>query len=419
MTVCIWILLMLMNILKINNRLKFITKLFTLFLGTFLLLSCSQSESSKTYTEIDTSIQIATDYMVRATDAQGLFLYTINMNQEVRVKLSYNMLRHAGAIYAMCTAYENNPNVELRNAILRTGSFLQDSTIYALPDEPTIMAVWSDSKIVGGKNPISAKLGGTGLGLIALTSIERIQPGFTPVPMLEGLGDFIVYSQKSDGSYYSKYIPSEGGRMDNWTSLYYPGEAALGLMMLYEIDKNDKWIKPAAKTLEYLAKSREGYASVPADHWAMMATEKLMELPQEKLPISKDILLAHGVQICKSIFTTQIQDSSRAKFYGGFNSDGRVTPTSTRLEGLIAARSFIPYDHYISDRLDKAINLGITFLLNAQIKDGFYSGGFPRAVKLKKEYLPKAKNFNKLATEIRIDYVQHALSAMIKYKNSN
>ena len=394
-----------------------IYKSFFFLANILFLLTCARNDNTKAHYAPDNAIKIATDYMVRATDAQGIFLYRVNMNPEISISPSYNMLRHAGAIYAMCTAYEKNPAAELKNAILRSGSFLRDSTIRSLPDEPNIMAVWSDPKFVGGHKPIQAKLGGTGLGLIALTGIEHVQPGFISPATLESLGNFIVYSQKADGSYYSKFILSEGGRMDNWTSLYYPGEAALGLMMLYEIDENDQWLHAAAKTIGFLATSRKGQVIVPADHWALMATEKLMALPPEDIPVSKDVLFSHAIQVCTSILAMQILDSTRGDYYGGFNIEGRVTPTSTRLEGLIAARSFIPKSHPVSDRLDSAISLGIQFLLNAQIKDGFYSGGFPRAVDFMNNTHSKAKRFNDRVSEIRIDYVQHALSAMIKYRD--
>ena len=55
--------------------------------------------------------------------------------------------------------------------------------------------------------------------------------------------------QKEDGTFYSKYIPAEGGRSVRWTSLYYPGEAALGLLMLYEKDPSAAWIQAAANAI--------------------------------------------------------------------------------------------------------------------------------------------------------------------------
>ena len=67
-------------------------------------------------------------------------------------------------------------------------------------------------------------------------SVERTMPGTTPVEFLRRLGNFLLFMQNKDGGFYSKFIPEKGGRDDSWTSLYYPGEAALGLIMLSEKD---------------------------------------------------------------------------------------------------------------------------------------------------------------------------------------
>ncbi len=83
--------------------------------------------------------------------------------------------------------------------------------------------------------------------------------------------------QKNDGSFYSKYIPEKGGRDDSWTSLYYPGEAALGLLMLYEKDPSPEWLQGAADAMSYLSRIRYNKIIVEADHWALIATAKLLK----------------------------------------------------------------------------------------------------------------------------------------------
>ena len=81
----------------------------------------------------------------------------------------------------------------------------------------------------------------------------------------------------------------------------------------------------------------------------------------------------------------------------------------------MAASSFLPQDHEIRKRIDSAVHCGVAFLLNAQIKEWPFAGAFPRAVGRLNPNTPEAKEFNNRATEVRIDYVQHALSAMIQY----
>jgi len=83
------------------------------------------------------------------------------------------------------------------------------------------------------------------------------------------------------------------------------------------------------------------------------------------------------------------------------------------LEGLQAALSFLPSDHEVRERIESAVPHGISFLLRAQISEGAFSGAFPRAVD--KVYILQSDEFNRRTTEVRIDYVQHALSATIQY----
>ncbi len=395
-----------MNILK--------TKLLSLFILAFLASSCANRTIPEN--ELDQFIKDATDFMLESTLPSGQFIYRINMNPDVTVNPSYNMLRHAGATFALTMSYDYSPNDQILSAMLSSTSFLIDSTVGPIPDTTGILTVWSIPSIVGSNKVFQSKLGGAGLGLISLASTERIQPGSIPNEVMTGLGNYILYSQKEDGSYYSKYIPGRGGLNDEWTSLYYPGEAALGLMLLFELDGNKKWVTSAAKTIEYLADSRKGDLDVPADHWALMASEKLMELPPDECPIPQDIIVDHAIQVCKSILKSQVMESDNPDFIGGFADDGRTTPTATRLEGLLAAQMFIPDSHPIQRDIQFAIHEGIRFLLNNRISGGFYKGGMPRAAGYKDESESGAKKFNRRVTEIRIDYVQHALSAVIRYK---
>jgi hypothetical protein len=101
---------------------------------------------------------------------------------------------------------------------------------------------------------------------------------------------------------------------------------------------------------------------------------------------------------------------------GSLAPRGAVTPTATRLEGLQAALTFIPLDHPIVPHMRAAIGRGIDFLLRAQVRDGPYAGGMPQAIsRLPEDGSAEVHGFNQRATEIRIDYVQHSLSALVQY----
>ena len=80
-----------------------------------------------------------------------------------------------------------------------------------------------------------------------------LDPNAAPLAQLQSLGRFILFLQNADGSFVSKYNP-DTGPVGDWQSLYYPGEAALGLIALYELHHSCEWLIAAGKALAYLAK---------------------------------------------------------------------------------------------------------------------------------------------------------------------
>ncbi len=67
----------------------------------------------------------------------------------------------------------------------------------------------------------------------------------------------------------------------------------------------------------------------------------------------------------------------------------------------------------VKPRYNLLRHAGIAFLLSAQIADGPYRGGFPRAIGPREGDSRRDRSFNDRCTEIRIDYVQHVLSALL------
>ncbi len=358
-------------------------------------------------TPLQEPIQLAARYLQQSCQPDGQFIYRIHLDPEITQKPRYNILRHAGTMYALAMHYQESGDPESRSALLRAAQFLRERCMAPPPEEGELLAIWSRPELNGSGDPLQAKLGGTSLALVALMSLEKIQPGSTPMEELRRLARFLRWMQKPDGSFYSKYIPSQGGRRDQWTSLYYPGEAALGLLMLYERDRAAEWLQSAANALSYLARSRHGKSGVPADHWALIATALL--LPHyNSAPTSRQAHVNHAKQICKAMVAEQVQHGD-PQLRGAFSSDGRSTPTSTRLEGLLAALTFLPAEESrLRLRIQEAVDRGILFLLRCQVREGEFAGAIPRAL----------LNDDRRAREVRIDYVQHALCAMILYQRS-
>ena len=378
---------------------------------------------------LDQICKMMRDYLVKSLREDGRFVYAVSAHSaEVsRNGGRYNMLRHAGAIYSLAMYADWAKDETIAETLLRSSRFMTESSMRPLADRNDILALWSFPEISGYQHPVKAKLGGAGLALIALCRAQKIDSNLTSISILRKLGEFILYMQKSDGSFHSLYLPMKGGRNSEFTSLYYPGEAALGLCMLYEIDPQEKWLMSAAKALAYLARQRRKLKlnEVLPDHWALIATGKVLKLHNYLgcAPISKERLQKHAVQICRKMLSEQIKTAENPKFVGGFVPDGRTTPTAIRLEGLLEALTYLPDDKpVLKKKIVKAVHHGMRFLVQGLIHEGKYCGGVTRALSPLNDpsfiaLVGDLAQFNRRIDEIRIDYVQHAMSAIIQYIN--
>jgi hypothetical protein len=285
-------------------------------------------------------------------------------------------------------------------------------------EERDMIGIWEPKAIVheGGGRP-RYKLGGAGLALIAMTELAQLDPSAVPADEMAGLAEFGRFMQRWNGQFHALYVPSKGGRTMPGASLYYPGEMALGWLKLYEFDGDLIWIDSAVKALRFLASERAVSGEAPADHWALLATAKLFELARrDKLDIPETLLLNHSLQVCHAILEEGRIPPALPEMEGSLVANGIVTPTATRLEGLLAARTFLPTEHPITPHVDSAIRRGINFLVRAQVKEGQFDGGMPYAIaKLPGSSHQFMSSFNEQASEIRVDYVQHAMSALVQY----
>ncbi len=362
---------------------------------------------------LEDRMSLAYRYISESVDQNGQFRYAANPNLNYPAGKKYNILRHAGTMYAMDT-YESGilKNESHSKSLRNAGKFLKNNTIQGLEFESSLKAVWSVPKITNNKNPYQAKLGGTGLGLVALAGLAVRDSEFIGLDTLQALGSFLLWMQQPNGGFVSRYRPGHGGRDLSWHSLYYPGEAALGLLMLHDIDPDPKWRNSALNALLFLSRSRYNDSVVPADHWALIATRKLLDTSPELEPTISDTLRHHAKQIAGQITSEFRECNDLFPNSGCLVWDGRLAPAATRLEGLLAAAGFLDD----TSLFDSAVDEGLRFLTAGQSVRGPLAGAFPR---LHPDWFKSKDKQKPRDTEFRIDYVQHSLSAMIEYYRLN
>ena len=163
--------------------------IFILFFGAASFVYYKKTSS------IDYSISLAKDYLKKNTNADGRFVYSTNLKRENQ----YNVLRHAGVLYSM-SLYEKYYGDDLKDTKLAASKYLVKNYVQEI--KPNIFAVVSKPDEEAGKVP-AAKLGASGLALLGLA--DYYDTGEVEKKILNGFGEYILFMQKPDGSFYSKY----------------------------------------------------------------------------------------------------------------------------------------------------------------------------------------------------------------------
>lgn len=369
---------------------------------------------------LHTAIDLAADYLVQACGPDGRFVYLAYRDPNMGPSDDYNMVRHAGAIYALGMHYQRRPADRVRDAMLRATRYLKETAVAPVPGREELLAIWRCPEEGEMQAPIHATLGGTGLGLIALASTEQAVPGTTSMEDLRRVGRFLAILQEEDGRFYHSYVPSLGGHSDYGQCLYYPGEAALGLLMLYRLDPNPLWLDTAAKALAYLARTRENDAEVPPDHWALLATAELLPHIDRCTSItSRRQLLRHAAQVCRSILAYHARTLAPGCDPQCLTGDNRTCPTATRLEGMLAVYPMLLDEpEAFRGQVAAAVADGIAFLVRSQFTADPLKGGIPAVSSPVPDGHPDCSEWYNAGTgEVRIDFVQHAASAMIQFED--
>ncbi|MEE9385483.1 MAG: hypothetical protein V3V08_18905 [Nannocystaceae bacterium] len=363
----------------------------------------------------DAATLLARDYLVRETSPTGRLTYRRHLDGR-KMAAKYNVLRHSGTMYALGMLSQRKlMNEESAAALARTAKYLQTEHLRDVKGHDGVKAMFSKKSEESSKSTTpEAKLGGAGLGILGLLAAREQDPESVALDDLQALARFILMMMKEDGSFHSKW--SADRQFDfAFKSLFYPGEAILGLVALYHVDHDLRWIEAAVKGAGRLVISRRGQARPPPDHWLLIASAALLPV-YEKVNsplVPEKELYDHVAKIAGQMIEDQERTFRKDDpiVQGAFDRAGRCTPAATRLEGLVALYGLARErgDTVLQARIKPALIRGGEFTIRCQIESGPMRGGVVRAARAMKG----DSRFNRRQREIRVDYVQHAMSALL------
>jgi hypothetical protein len=184
------------------------------------------------------------------------------------------------------------------------------------------------------------KLGACGLGILAYTEAEKQGVALTPEQhaIMIGLGKGILAMQKPDGELAS-YYAAPGIRPNPRRSVYYPGEAILGLMELHGRDQDPIWLDAAQRAADFQIQRRWRTAGievqVPPDAWLTQALEELWLATKE--PRYKRYAYRLGNELIAQNHPSSGHTPHDLRGAFAMEKVVRVTPTSSRNEAVVAA----------------------------------------------------------------------------------
>ena len=348
-------------------------------------------------------------YLIAHLQPNGRYVYEVDMSTGA-TKGGYSIPRHAGTTYFLAEIYRITKEEFLREPIERAFAHLKELIDLGgckgtLPDGEAYACVVDK----GQKN---AEMGSTALGVVALAEYQRATGERTYEPMAREMAAWILMMQKPDGSYMHRYdVPTQTPDRKSQL-LYYTGEAALAMARMHEITGEERYAVSARRALDWLVDWYDFFAGgfvYFEEHWTCIASEAAF--PAAKREKYKDF--CHGYAAFLRAQQPEVGDfPSQPDLAGAYTVTPFVmpynTPAGSRTEAVISAY-VLGLKHGTPDpEILKQIKAALKYTLRQQIRpESDYNvaakanglGGVPGSP---------------IDRSVRIDYVQHVCSAMIR-----
>lgn len=316
-------------------------------------------------------------WLAKCVLPSGKFIYGYNAMTMQRIK-GYNILRHAGSVWAMLDVVLEMQQVgNFTNVLDKARSeydYLLNQSIKALHYiVDRAITYFRDEIVIYEKNHV--KVGGMGLAVLALFRYSHVVGNQVDLPKM--ICDTLVEYVKSDGSMVHKFN-ARTGELTSFVSDFYPGEVALALMQGYFLTGRAIYREKAQAVVRHQYALRQVNGHV-RDHWIMQAINKL----------DRDYHLDYA----NKIVDRTINDPTRWK-------SGAI---GCRAESLLAYLDYVTRNGWdVGNKFDVALNarMFLNRTCEMQIKEGLSEGAFRKSDK---------------SWEVRIDYTQHNISALMKF----
>lgn len=336
-------------------------------------------------------VEDASNYLARQVTADGSFIYGYHACFDRPIQ-AYNTLRHASTTFAMIEAWEVTRDAALKRAIDLSLTYLTETLVKTIPLSDGTQAAF----LVDVGNEI--KLGGNAVAILALTKFMSATGTDIYLDLAEKLAFGIRAIQDAHTGAFAHVLnyPDLSVKQD-FRIIYYEGEAAFGLMRLYGLTGDPRWLAMVEKAFDHF---------IAHDHWKHHD---------------------HWLGYCVNELTRYRPQARYFRFgicnIGGYLDfvENRITTFPTLLELMMAARETLsrvaadPELHSMLDEIDlvhfeRALEKRAHRLLNGHF--------WPELAMYyrKPDRIVGSFFIRHHAFRVRIDDVEHYLSGLVAYR---
>jgi len=354
-----------------------------------------------TQEDVHNAVKEASRYLSRNLDARGKYRYLVEATTNREVP-GYSWPRHAGATFFMAQASGLEHEPIITYATLRAAAIMRDERMVPCGSH-TCIAEDSD-----------AEIGSAALALIAFTEIVKNGIDASYKNQIRELAEFLRSQQRPDGEFMHMYDRDAKKPIDIQL-LYFSGEATLALARAHRITNDPADLDAATRGLARLVGTGWHFFGdryyFSEEHWTCQAMEDLWD----RAP-NRDALTFckrwHEYQRHMQYGTNEHAMDAEGAFGVGSFVSPRLTPASSRGEAAGATLLAVLKDGESAPdqaALQRELDSAIAFVIRHQFEPG------PAHLFANPGAMLGAMPGSAVDWQIRIDYLQHAGSMMVRW----
>lgn len=358
----------------------------------------------------------AARFLARGVRADGRFRYFIDAPSN-RSLSGYDWPRHAGATYFLAQASTMRDDPLVSSAVLRASALLAGEALVGC----------GDFKCIGSDNVV--EIGSSALAVIALAEVSR-RGVAAYTPTVAELARFLLSLQRPDGEFMHQY-DRQGHMAVDVQFLYFSGEATLALARAAALTGNEAMLQGASKGLAHLVGPAWHFFGdryyFGEEHWTCQALGDLWDRAPD--PKALDFCVRWNRMNQKMQFSAGDAPFDLDGSYGVTPLvTPRLTPVGSRCEAAVATldaakKANLPKAEL--DALDRQLRRSLALLIRQQLRPAIAGPIGPMSptkwnaqtshLFVDPGAIHGALPGSHVDWQLRIDYAQHAGSAMIRW----